>query len=408
VIARLKAKNHDADVLDRHIALETALDGSPLYLGNKLTLLRDGAAAFRATFAAIKAAKNSINLEYYIFKDVESDGQRLGPLLIEKHRAGVTINVLYDSFGSQDTPDAFLDKLRQAGINLLDFNPLDPLEARTGWSINDRDHRKILVVDGRLAIIGGVNLDTVYTEPPQIIDPRTGKPAVQIWSDTDVEIEGPAVAALQQLFMQHWASQKGKTLPRADYFPTIPAHGAKVVRIIGSTPDDRVPKYYVSLLSAIDNAETRVWATAAYFVPTRAELHDMIAAARRGVDVRLYLPSHSDSGLALAVGHSHYADLLEAGVKIYETPPEVTLHSKFVAIDGVWSVIGSSNFDHRSILFNDEVDAVVLDRDFGAQLGALFQADIAQGTPIDPAQWARRPFTDDLGDGLARIWQALL
>src|SRR5665213_693241 len=143
VIARLKAKNHDADVLDRHLALETALDGSPLYLGNKLTLLRDGAAAFRATFAAIKAAKNSINLEYYIFKDVESDGQRLGPLLIEKRREGVIINVLYDSFGSQDTPDAFLEKLRQAGINLLNFNPLDPLEARTGWSINDRDHRRL-------------------------------------------------------------------------------------------------------------------------------------------------------------------------------------------------------------------------------------------------------------------------
>ena len=407
IVAKLEHDNKDADVLDRHVALESALDDSPLYIGNKLTLLRDGQTAFDAMFHAIDGAKENINLEYYTFEDVLDRDRRLGDLLIEKQRQGVLINVIYDSYGSQDASVEFLDRLKQAGINLLSFNPLNPLEIRTGWILNDRDHRKLLVVDGKLAIVGGVNLDKVYTEPVTVIDPKSGEKRLNIWRDSAMQIEGPAVVDLQKLFFETWKVQSGPKLPEANYYPHIDAQGKEIVRIIGSTPDREQPKYYVSLLSAMRNAEKRIWATAAYFVPTHDEEETLLAAARRGVDVRLFLPAHSDSAMALEVAHSHYEDLLEAGVQIYEAR-DWTLHSKLVVIDSVWGVIGSSNFDHRSVLFNNEVDAVVLGRDMTAQMEALFLDDLAHGDRVDLQKWKQRPAHDVTRDWDARFWQQLL
>jgi cardiolipin synthase len=176
--------------------------------------------------------------------------------------------------------------------------------------------------------------------------------------------------------------------------------GREVVRIVGSTPDKDVPHFYVTQLSAIRNAEKNVWLSTAYFVPTDQEEQDLIAAARRGIDVRLLLPSDSDSKMALAVGRSHYGYLMEAGVKIYEVQNEV-LHSKSASIDGVWTAIGSSNFDPRSVVFNDEVDAIVLGTDTAAQFERIFQQDLSKATPIDREQWRRRP----LGQRLVELFE---
>lgn len=172
------------------------------------------------------------------------------------------------------------------------------------------------------------------------------------------------------------------------------------MRIVGSSPDDTVPRFYVTLLSGIRNAEKNVWLSAAYFVPTDQEEQDLIAAARRGIDVRLLLPSDSDSKMALAVGRSHYGYLLEAGVKIYEAQNEV-LHSKSASIDGVWTAIGSSNFDPRSVVFNDEVDAVVLGSGTAADFERMFQKDLAQARSIEREQWRRRP----LGQRLLELFE---
>jgi cardiolipin synthase len=408
VLARLKSETGDSDVLQRHLALESALAGSPLVVGNKVTLLQDGPATFAAMFKAIRAAKNQINLEYFTIEDIEEDGEHLSDLLVEKRNAGVEVNLIYDSIGSDDTPTAFFDRLKQAGVNLVDFNPINPIDAKAEYSINDRDHRKILVADGAVAIVGGVNLSAVYSSNP-LGSGSSGAAALQQdpWRDNDLEIEGPAVAELQKLFLATWAKQGGKQLDDAQFFPHVAPQAREVVRIIGSTPDHDVPEYYVTLLSAIRNAERRIWITAAYFVPTHAEMEDLLHAARRGVDVRLLLPSESDSMLALRVGHSHYAGLLKAGAKIYETRHEI-LHSKLVVIDSVWSVIGSSNFDHRSVLFNDEVDAVVLGGDTAAQMEAMLQDDFAKADPIELSAWENRPFSDRIEDMFARLWQTLL
>lgn len=404
LVAQLSIAPGDDALLRRHLAIEQAVAESPLVAGETTHLLRDGVVTFRAMFAAIRAAKNHINLEYFIFEDVESDGVHLGDLLLAKRQEGVAVNVIYDSYGSGDTPKAFFERLKQGGVNLVEFSPMNPLKAKKGYSPNDRDHRKILVADGSTAIVGGVNLSTTYQANPLGKSGNIpGVPAAH-WRDTDLEITGPAVAHLQTLFLEHWREQHGPPLTDLNWFPTVAPSGEAVVRIIGSSPEQTVPRYYVTVISAIRSAEKRVTASAAYFVPTRDEIEALTDAARRGVDVRLLLPDRSDSPMSIAVGHSHYAELLKAGVNIYETH-DLVLHSKTVVVDGVWSVVGSSNFDHRSVIFNDEVDAVVLGGDAAQDLEAMFEDDRAAARAIDRKSWSRRSLAARAKELYAHVWQ---
>jgi len=396
LLERLAAEPGDAGLLKRHSAIEEAVAETPLVAGNSTHLLIDGRDTFAAMFAAMRGAKQSINLEYYILEDIESNGRHLSDLLTAKRQQRVAVNILYDSYGSKATPPEFLRRLREAGAQLVEFNPLNPV------TFNFRDHRKILVVDGRTAIVGGINLSTSYQSsgPSAAGSGGAGGKIAPYWRDTDLEIEGPVVAQLQALFFEHWEQQKGPPLERASYFPAIAPAGREVARIVGSTPDKEVPRFYVTLLSAIRNAEKNVWLSAAYFVPTSQEEDDLVAAARRGVDVRLLLPSDSDSKMALAVGRSHYGNLLEAGVKIYEVQNEV-LHSKTASIDGVWTAVGSSNFDPRSVVFNDEVDAIVLGSATADAFERMFQRDLARATQVTLGEWRRRP----LGQRLLELFE---
>jgi cardiolipin synthase A/B len=395
---KLRAQAPDSDVLQRHLAIEEAIAESPLVIGNRTRILRDGKATFSAMFAAIRGARDHVNLEYYTVEDVESDGEHLGDLLVAKRGKDVQVNVIYDSYGSTATPAAFFDRLKAGGINVVSFNPVNPIDA------DNRDHRKILVVDGATAIVGGVNLDTGYEVQPLAKSGAIAAKPSEFVRDTDLQIDGPAVAQIQKLFLEHWSAQKGPPLNEAKFFPAIPPKGDEVVRTLGSAPKDAVPRYYVTMLSAIRTAEQRISLSTAYFVPTAREVTDLIAAARRGVDVRLLLPSESDSDLALTVGRSNYRELLEAGVKIYETSNEV-LHSKAAVVDGVWTIIGSSNFDRRSVIFNDEVDSVVLGRETGQQMDAMFEDDFGKATPIALATWKDRPVSTKVKEAFYNAWQ---
>jgi cardiolipin synthase A/B len=406
VLDRLKKQDNGGDLLAQHLAIEQAVAETPLVVGNRTRILHDGDSTFREMFRVMRAAKNHINLEYYIVQDVESGGERLGDLLIAKRREGVAVNLMYDSYGSMATASEFFDRLRTSGISVIEFNPINPLRARSGYSLNGRDHRKILVVDGKMAIIGGVNLFKGYQNGSGNLTGSDGGPS-EFWHDTDLEIEGPAVAEVQRLFLDHWREQEGPPLDTTRFFPAVPAAGGEILRILGSNHRDLVPRYYATLISAIRDAQTSIRVTAAYFVPTHDELEALERAARRSVDVRLLLPSMSDAPLALDAGRSHYSDLMEAGVKIYELQNEM-LHSKTVTIDGVWSIIGSSNFDQRSILFNDEIDAVVLGRETAAQFEAQFGEDMQTSKAIDPRAWADRPLFEKFREMLSRIWQTLL
>jgi cardiolipin synthase len=398
-------------LLQRHLQVEQAVAGTPLTVGNATELLRDGEGTFAAIFAAIESARHHINLEYYAFEDVVFDGRRLIDLLLGKRREGVAVNIIYDAYGSSSTPSAFFGRLEEAGAKLLAFRPINPLAAvANGYSPNDRNHRKIMIVDGRVAVIGGVNLATYYqSKVPGSGEaerrPADGRP--DIWRDLSIRIEGPAVADLQGLFLGHWRSEGGPQIDQTDFFPKPVAAGDEIVRIIGSSPQQETSRYYVTLISAIRHAEQRIWITTAYFVPTWEEKRELINAAERGVEVRLLLPAVSDAPQAVAVARSHYSDLMEAGVRIFEID-HVILHSKAVTIDGVWSALGSSNLDHRSVLFNEEVDAVVLGRKTAMSLERIFEDEQATAKEIDPAEWKRRPLPQRVGDFFHRTLQYLL
>lgn len=406
LLKRLAAQAPDAGALERHIVIEQAVAGSPLYSGNRVTILRDGDNVFAATFAAIHAAQHYLYLEYYTLEEIQHQGEQLSDVLIAKQQAGVQIDVIYDSVGSISTPGAFFDRLAAAGIQVQAFNPLVPLTPH--FSINDRDHRKLLLADGRVAIIGGVNLSTDYLSNAFSSGSQPKSGPKEPWHDTDLQISGPAVDQLKQLFDQHWLQQGGATAALAAAAEDQGSQGDQLVRILGSRAgDDLAPRYYATLLSAIRSAGTRIEVTAAYFAPTHQEQRALIHAARRGVQVRLLLPAHSDSFPALAVQRSHYAALLRGGVKIFEREDGI-LHSKTVVMDGVWSFVGSSNFDHRSILFNDEVDAVVIGSQTGDQMQQFFEQDLQHAQPIDEQSWSRRPVSERLRERFWRLWEQLL
>jgi cardiolipin synthase len=420
LLSRAAGGTQQDTLLERHLAVEQAIAGTPLTAGNATELLRDGEGTFAAVFEAIADAKHHVNLEYYTLEDVVYDGKRLSDLLIAKRQEGVAVNVIYDSYGSSNTPAEFFERLKQAGVKVLDFHPVNPLEAvADGYSPNDRNHRKIMIVDGAVGIVGGVNLATYY----QSKTPGSGSSGEQAetqaaeqgnaasepenWHDLSIRIEGPVVKQLQGLFLGHWKSEEGPAIDQTGFFPDLPAEGSEIARIIGSSPQQDVSRYYVTLISAIRNAEDRIWLTTAYFVPTFEEKHELMDAAERGVDVRLMLPAVSDASQAVAVAHSHYSALLESGVRIFEIE-DVILHSKTVTVDGVWSAIGSSNFDHRSVLFNDEVEAILLGHKTAEGLETIFEEDQATSREIKLEEWQARPLTDRFGDFFQRSLQYLL
>ena len=407
VLAELKRKSGDIDILEKQIALEQAIVGSPLMLGNKVTLLQDGPATYAAMFAAIRQARDHINMETYIIEDDEI-GRQFADLLIGQKARGVEVNIIYDSFGTLSTPKAFFERLKSGGIELLEFNPMNPLTLKKEWQPNNRDHRKLLVVDGRIAFIGGINISSVYSSG-SAVKPAAATAAADAvaWRDTDLQIEGPVVAELQKLFLATWKKQRGKPLAEKAYFPALKAGGNDLVRAIGSTPDDPYSLIYLTLISAIGNAERQVYLTNAYFVPDPQLLKTLIAAARRGVDVRLILPGYSDSAVVFHAGRSHYSSLLAGGVKLYERKGAL-LHSKTAVIDGVWSTVGSTNLDWRSFLDNDEIDAVILGRDFGQKMLAMFASDQAASAAIARDAWASRPLSFRVKEWMARLWERLL
>jgi len=408
VLEKLSRRGPETNIFERHLALEESIAPTRLVVGNRVALLQDGPATYKAMFAAISQAKDHINMETYIIEDDEI-GRDFSKVLIDKQRAGVQVNLIYDSVGSVNTPRAFFDHLKENGINVLEFNPVNPLMAKNGWQINQRDHRKLLIIDGHTAFLGGINISAVYSggsfgrrASPKVDAQKADAPKVP-WRDTDMLIAGPVVANFQKLFIQTWTKQKGAALADKKYFPLINNQGGEVIRAIGSSSDDAAPQMYTTLISAINSAETAIYLTIAYFVPDPQLLDALKIAVKRGVDVKVILPSQTDSGLVFHAGRSYYAGLLEKGIKIYERR-EKLLHSKTVLIDGVWSTVGSTNLDWRSFLHNDELNAVVLGTDFGAQMNAMFNKDLAGSDEITLEQWRQRGFVKRIKETAARLW----
>ena len=396
----------NVDTLQQQYDLQNALSASPLVFGNRVTLLPTGMDSFRAIFKAIVSARDSINLEYFILANVVSDGVTLSDLLHDRLRAGVKVNMIYDAFGSQDTPPAFFDGLRQAGAKVLQYNPIDPLSIKimAGWSPNDRDHRKITVVDGRIGFAGGVNLDKAYENPESAGIPPDGNTRHAYWRDDATRIDGPAVAELQKLFFATWRDQKAPDADPADYFPPLSRQGVQTIRIIGSSPTNRQPLYYASLMTAIRSARQRIWLCSGYFVPPHQEREELVNAARAGLDVRIVAPAFSDVQSAVFAARAAYGDLLEAGAHIYEIRDAV-VHAKLAIVDDTWTMIGSSNLDRRSVVFNNEVDAVILGHDTAGQVEVLMKQYMAAARGVDLNKWEDRSLNERMKEWKARVWE---
>ncbi|PFH12135.1 cardiolipin synthase [Collimonas sp. PA-H2] len=380
-------------------AMEEAVTGSPLIKGNKVSLLFDGPQTMTAMIAAIGQARSTINFETYIF-DQDQLGQRFADILIEKQRAGVQVNIIYDSVGSIGTPSEFFERMRAAGIRLVEFNPVNPLKRFGRWQLNHRDHRKILVVDGKVGFTGGVNISAAYANSSLFRSRLRSSAGPVGWRDTHIQIEGPAVASLQLLFLQTWSNQHAEDLPDLDYFPKLEQAGDKTVHVLGSQPDGDYSLYKAYIL-AIQQARQSIHITTPYFAPDRQLADALIAAARRGVDVSLILPSVTDSGLVFRAGQSFYTQLLSAGIRIYQLQGSV-LHAKTAVIDGNWSTVGSANMDIRSFLHNYEANVIVIDDQFGHEMERAFREDVRGSRQITLEQWQQRPFSDRVKEWAAR------
>jgi cardiolipin synthase A/B len=383
--------------------LEEQATGVPLIAGNKVTLLFDGPATMREMMAAVRSATSTINLETYIF-DQDQIGGEFADLLIEKRKQGVVVNVMYDSVGALGTPKEFFDRMRDAGVNVLAFNPVNPAARPGKWELNNRDHRKVLVVDGKIGFTGGINISSTYANSSFFRSRQTpeknGNQKVG-WRDTHVKIEGPAVANMQYAFIDNWVSQQAGDLAPGNYFPPLAPQGDKIVRVLASEPDHD-SSIYKALLVAIGEAKKSIHITAAYFVPDQQVVDALRDAARRGVDVKLVLPGVSDHSLVFHAGQSYYEPLLEAGVQIYQLKVAI-LHAKTAVIDSAWSTIGSANIDRRSFMHNYELNVVVMDPAFGRDMESAFDEDLRDSKEVTREEWRHRPLSDRVKEWLGRM-----
>jgi cardiolipin synthase len=402
LMERLKKDAGATDLLDRHVALIESIGGSPLVAGNKVTLLIDGPATYAPMLKAIEHAKDHVNLETYIFEDDEV-GRRFADLLLQKQTEGVQVNLIYDSLGCLNTPAAFFERMRDGGINILQFNPINPAKARREWLFTHRDHRKILIVDGLVAFTGGVNISRVYSSS-SLSAGEQDKKLDGAWRDTHVQIKGPAVAQLQKLFLDTWAREKGPELSKGDYFPALNREGSDLIEVVGSTPGQENRITYIMYVSAFISAQNSIHLTNSYFVPDRQTIKALRAAAKRGVDVKIVLPGISDELPVFYAGRSHYRHLLKSGVKLYERKNSM-LHAKTGVIDGIWSTVGSTNMDLWSFLRNDEVNVVILGADFATEMEVMFEKDVENSRQIRLEEWEKRPFSQRVKEWLAGLLQ---
>ncbi len=424
ILASFKERSPETRVLDRHLAVEQELAGTPISIGNRVTLLEDGAATYPAMLAAIRAARHHVHMEVYIFEG-DDTGRQFAEALMERARAGVQVRLVFDGVGSFGTPKEFFREMAAAGVEVYEFNPVaaGTVLTRGLEGLNRRNHRKLTLVDGKVAFTGGINISSVYSpygssggqggsssgkggssgkkaEPGSVDD----KP----WRDTQVRIEGPVVADIQRGFLRIWSQMEAKPpLTGPGYFPALASQGPHLVRSVDGWLDSGVSPLYATLVSAIESAESEVQITMAYFVPHEDLLEALKAAARRGVDVKLLLPGKTDSWLVFQAGRSYYGELLEAGVKIFERKSRL-LHAKTASVDRVWSTVGSTNLDWRSLLHNEELNVVVLGPEFGTQMNRMFERDLAASTAITRESWAGRPIGDRMSEVSARAWARLL
>lgn len=397
------------DLTIHHLKTLTATGDADLYQGNRTRLLVDGPATFGAMKAAIAQARGRVLLQSYIVED-QGVAAEVAELLLARAAQGVKVAMIFDAVGSITTPDAFFKRLVDGGVSVCAFNPINPTKRPGYWGLTHRDHRKLLVVDEDVAYTGGINISRVYGSSSI---GRSGKPTGEGalddgWRDTQIELRGPVVPVIGQVFETTWREQGCKgDLGQPAPQKAAAEPGTRVVKVIASDPRDKDNRIYSALLAAVDAAQVSVRFTMAYFAPGTDFVTALRKAAERGVAVEMVLPGRSDSTLAFHAGRSYYDDLLSSGVRIYQME-HALMHAKTAVIDGVFSTVGSSNLDWLSFVANSELNVIVLGDDFGGEMIALFERDRAASQPITLEEWRQRGLDDRAMETLSRMLERLL
>ncbi|MBL9201128.1 MAG: cardiolipin synthase [Opitutaceae bacterium] len=361
------------------LRLVSRVNALPIGAASDVRVLRDAAAYYPALAARIAAARHHIHFEVYIWQG-DATGERFLALLTAAAKRGVIVRLLVDEVGSRDFAEESLADFRAAGGRFSWFQSLDP--RRNRFFLNLRNHRKLQIIDGAVAFVGGMNIGREY----EGLDPELGA-----WRDVQVEVEGPVVAELQSAFADDWFFATGERIAAKRYFEAPPVTVRHAAQVVLGGPDLRYGPIGKSLVSVFNEAERRLWIATGYFVPNEILLTALALAASRGVDVRLLISEASDHPWLVRVGRSFYSELFAAGVRIFEYSAGIN-HAKVTLADDDWAMVGSANLDYRSLRLNFELNLLFHSREATATLAGILEEDFAHAQEIDAAGFAKRPF----------------
>jgi len=391
----------ESDRPNKQLAKYLSNEMSPLTAGNAARLLINGEEKFPAVIQALEEAKDHIHIEYYIYEN-DKIGKTIEEILIRKAKQGVTVRFIYDDFGSRGIRKNIAIRLRDAGVETYPFYKISFL--RIVNHMNYRNHRKIIVIDGKKAFVGGINVSDKYINEP-------ANENKIFWRDTHLLIEGPGAYYLQYLFICDWNFCSAKPLVNIKhYFPEVNRNnppGDKIIQIAASGPDSVTPTILYSLLYAVYQAQQEILITTPYFIPDQSLMDALIVAALAGVSVQLLVPEKSDSRLVALAASSYYDDLLASGVKIFFYQ-DGFVHAKTLVVDKKIAVVGTANMDVRSFDLNFEVNAIVYDDELATSLANTFYSDIKDAELLDISEWSNRSIGKKFMEKTARLVSPLL
>lgn len=369
--------------------------GPSILPGNQVQTLVNGDEIFPAMLTSIRGAKKSITFETFIYWTGDI-GKEFADALSERARAGVRVCVLLDWVGSVKMDAKYLDEMKSAGVQIQHFHPLRWYNLSR---MNNRTHRKLLVVDGRIGYTGGVGIAEQWTGNAQ--DPDH-------WRDMHYRVEGPVVAQMQAAFMDNWMKTSGSVLHGSDFFPALTPVGTHSAQMFKSSPGEGSESMRLMYLLSINSAQHSIRIANAYFVPDDLTVRTLVDARKRGVQVQILVPgTEIDTELVRKASRARWGKLLEADVQIFEYQPTM-LHSKVMVVDDLWVSVGSTNFDNRSFRLNDEANLNVFDREFALKQNAIFAEDLKRARPISHAEWLQRPWTEKLMEHASALFRSQL
>lgn len=387
--------NDTSLVKSRLINLLLNNSNAPFTVNNRTKVLTNGQETFDEIIEELKKANHHIHMEYFIIKS-DDLGNKIKNILVDKARSGVNVRIIYDSVGSWKLSKQYINELKDVGVKILPFVPvIFPVLSR---ELNYRNHRKIIVIDGKVGFLGGLNIGNEYLN---------GSYELGFWRDTHLKIEGEAIYSLQNVFLKDWHFVSNEYISEQIYFPKIKHYGEQLIQITSSGPDSDWESILQAYFTMISTAEEKIWITTPYLVPDESITMALKTAALSGIDVKIIIPNKPDHYLVYWASRANIEELLHAGVKVY-TYEKGFIHSKILLVDGICASIGTANLDIRSFRINFEVNAFVYDEEIVKSLEKDFESDLDESKQIVLEEFSKRSVYDKFMESLGKLFSPLL